>query len=95
MVSGVSGRERRNAVPLGSALTGITRINRIHRLLLLTVIELVVFHEVAGRVVDVMVGFSGTGDRSSTRYCRGRISRNCCASANRGCDHARWRRGYR
>lgn len=71
------------------------RVNRIQGPLLLTVIELVVLPEVSRRVVDVMVGLSGAGDRSFTRYCRGRISRDRCARANRGRDRAGRRRGYR
>lgn len=89
------GRDRPNAGPLGPALTGVTRANRIYRLLLLTLIELVVLHEVSRYVVNVMVGFSGAGNRSSTRYCRGRISRDRSACANRGCNRAGRRRGYR
>ena len=89
------GRELADAVPLGPAFTCVTRVNLIQGPLLLTVIELVVLAEVSRRVVDVMVGLSGAGDRSFTRYCRGRISRDRCARANRGRDRAGRRRGYR
>jgi len=60
------------------------RVLSSRHIVLLTMIELILLDEIFCRVVNVMMWFDGSNDRSIARHHSRRIS---CLSIKRDCDH--------